>query len=145
LYLTLDFSSYVNKTLSPETTFDSVLLTYWTSNCKFFSAEQKVLQILVSSNDLDHAEGNVELAVLMPLRRPLVMIAKAFVEVLRASHMVWYESRFTHRLHPRGLELSMSMMQIWQCIDHLHVHHLHSHPQSHLSAIFSRRYYSAKL
>jgi hypothetical protein len=134
----------VNKTLSPETAVDSILLTYWTSKCKFFSAEQKVLQILVSSNDLDHAEGNVELAAFMPLKRPLVMIAKAFVEVLRARHM-WYEPRFTHRLHPRGLELSISMVQIWQCIDHLHVHHLHSHPPSHLSGILSRRYYSAKL
>jgi hypothetical protein len=34
-------------------------------------------------------------------------------------HMVWHKLRFTHRLHPRGLESSMPMMQIWRCTDYL--------------------------
>jgi hypothetical protein len=35
-------------------------------------------------------------------------------------HMLLLNLRVTHRLHPR--ELSMFVMQIWQCIDILHLH-----------------------
>jgi hypothetical protein len=37
-------------------------------------------------------------------------------------HMLILVLRVTHRLHPRGLELSMFAMRIWQCIDYLHLH-----------------------
>jgi hypothetical protein len=38
-------------------------------------------------------------------------------------HMVLHKLQFTHRLYPRGLELSMSIMRIWQCLGHLHLQH----------------------
>jgi hypothetical protein len=41
-------------------------------------------------------------------------------------HMLILVLRITHRLHPRGLELSMFALRIWRCIDCLHLHiHIH--------------------
>jgi hypothetical protein len=36
-------------------------------------------------------------------------------------HMLILVLRVTHRLHPRGLELSMFALRIWRCIDYLHL------------------------
>jgi hypothetical protein len=36
--------------------------------------------------------------------------------------MVLPKSQITHRLHPRGLELPMSIMRMGGCIDYLHLH-----------------------
>jgi hypothetical protein len=44
-----------------KTAVESVLHTYWTSVGKFLRAEQKSsMQVLESSNNYDHADGNVE-------------------------------------------------------------------------------------
>jgi hypothetical protein len=46
---------------SPKATMKSMLHTFLASVCKFLNAEQKSsLQVPVSSNDQDHADGNVE-------------------------------------------------------------------------------------
>jgi hypothetical protein len=37
-------------------------------------------------------------------------------------HVLILVLRVTHRLHPRGLELSMLAMRIWRCNDYLHLH-----------------------
>jgi hypothetical protein len=44
--------------------------------------------------------------VLMRLQRPVVMIAMQSAQVAQAHHIALHKPTFTHRLHPRGLELS---------------------------------------
>jgi hypothetical protein len=41
--------------------------------------------------------------------------------MVHVRYMVLCKSRFARRLHPRGLELSTSIMRIRQCIDSLHL------------------------
>jgi hypothetical protein len=54
--------------------------------------------------------------VLMPLR-PRVMLAMYFVQMLYVRHIAYHYPRFTYRLHPRGLESSLSTVWIWRGID----------------------------
>jgi hypothetical protein len=42
------------------------------------------------------------------------MIAMQFCYMLHARHMVSHKSRFTYMLHPRALELSVSILHIWR-------------------------------
>jgi hypothetical protein len=37
-------------------------------------------------------------------------------------HMLTLFLRVTHRLHPRGLQVSQFGMLIWRCVDYLHLH-----------------------
>jgi hypothetical protein len=46
------------------------------------------VQVLESSNDQNHAYGNVERRGIDDSKRLLVMIGKLFVEMLNALHMV---------------------------------------------------------
>jgi predicted transcriptional regulator len=57
----------------------------------------------------------------MEMSRPLGVTIQ-LVRMVHVWHegMVYHESRFTYRLHPRGLKESMSItMRIWRCIDYL--------------------------
>jgi hypothetical protein len=89
-----------------------MLHTCWTLVCRFASTEQKSsLQVLLEfSNDQDHADGNVECPATDALRELLVMIAMQFAKMVHMHCMVWHKSRFTHRLHPMGLELAIMAM-----------------------------------
>jgi hypothetical protein len=53
----------------------------------------------------------LNVAVLMPLRKPSVMIAIQFVYMHHMRFMEKHKSRVTHRPHARGLELSMSTIR----------------------------------
>jgi hypothetical protein len=58
----LSCEHFFNALSSPNTSAKSMLHTCWTSVCNFRSAEQisSLQMFLESSNDQDHADGNVE-------------------------------------------------------------------------------------
>jgi hypothetical protein len=78
--------------------------------------------VLEPSNDQDHAEGNGECRGTDASREAVGDDSTLICYMVHKRHMVYFKSQFTHRLHPRGLELSTSIMQIRQCIDCLHLH-----------------------
>jgi hypothetical protein len=114
------------KTLSPKPTFKSMLLnTYWTSVCVLLSAAQKSsMQVLESSNDPAHADGNIErgsidaseeangdISNVIGLNAPRSPHGEAQVVV---HSQVASEGTGAVNIH--------NIMWIWRCIEYAHLH-----------------------
>jgi hypothetical protein len=118
---------FLAKLLSPPSLSSALLKQSWISVCKFLCQQFTVKpcsQVNFESSRLqDHMDGTGE-------RCSDGGVGNAFIhhstiaacDHTHASYVDSHFARVTHRLYPRGMELSMFAMRIWRCIDYLHLH-----------------------
>jgi hypothetical protein len=102
-----------------------LLKQYWFSVCKLLGQHFIVspcLQVTSeTSRPQDHMDASGERCSDGVVGNAL--IHHSTIAECDHSHASYVDTRLcvTHRLHPRGLELSMFAMRIWRCIDYLHL------------------------
>lgn len=118
------FWEHVFETLLSQSTIVKwILHTYWTSVCKFERGEHTSSWqvILETSDDQDHADEHSERRLIIS---PVVAVGST-TSRKQCDSLKWFilvtwcsiSHNSCRRLHPNCLNLSMSMMWIWRCID----------------------------